>query len=394
MNSKIFGCMLLVIGTSIGGGMLALPVVTAMGGFLDSSLLLIFAWAVMLIGALFMAEVNHWFHQDNNIVSMAKQTLGKPGQVVAWITYLGLLYALVSAYIAGGSGVTQSLFQLGHIHITGWLASLLFAVVLAAIVWGGVMQVDRANRLFMSIKFVAFAAIIILVAPHIHWTQSHHMHPKTLLGALTVIITSFGFSSSVPTFCSYLKYDMRGTKIAIIGGSTITLICYLIWDASVQGVISADKLASMSGSNTTHLLTQALSSIANSTWISSFAHLFTSICMFTSFIGVSLGLSDFLADGIKVKKEDNKMLVYGITFIPPLCITLFYPGIFIAALSYAGIFCLILLMLLPALMAWYGRYQRAGIESEIHISGGKPLVVLEILIAITLIAIAIIQKIS
>ena len=35
--------------------------------------------------------------------------------------------------------------------------------------------------------------------------------------------------------------------------------------------------------------------------------------------------------------NDSKLLVYGVTFIPPLLITLFYPQIFVSALSYAGI---------------------------------------------------------
>ena len=56
MKSRLIGCTLLVIGTSIGGGMLALPVITAAGGFLKSSLLLIFAWLTMTIGALFYSR--------------------------------------------------------------------------------------------------------------------------------------------------------------------------------------------------------------------------------------------------------------------------------------------------------------------------------------------------
>jgi tyrosine-specific transport protein len=395
MNNKLLGCTLLVIGTSIGGGMLALPVVTASGGFWKSSLLLIFAWFVMTLGALYMAEVNSWLHQDNNIVSMAKQTLGKIGQVVAWLTYLGLLYALMSAYIAGGSGVVQSLFQLMSVKLASWIAALMFTIILALIVWRGVASVDKTNRALMSVKLIAFLGLVILIAPHINWPQLHGGHAKTLYGAITVVITSFGFAGSVPTFCSYLNYDMKQIRKAILIGSVVTLVAYLVWDAVVQGTILSQTLTRMGNSgNTTEALTQTLSHIASSAWVSSFTHLFTSICMFTSFIGVALGLSDFLADGMGVAKNENKGLVYGVTFIPPLLITLFYPQIFVTALSFAGIFCLILLMLLPALMSWYGRYKREINNKVVHVWGGKLLLRLEIVVAIALVAIAILQKVS
>ena len=326
---------------------------------------------------------------------MAKHTLGKPGQVVAWITYLGLLYALMSAYIAGGSGVIQSLFHLIKINLSDWLGALIFTFLLAMVVWRGINSVDKTNRGLMSVKFIAFFCLILLISPHIHWPQLKTGHVKYLYGAITVVITSFGFAGSVPTFCRYLQYNMRSIRIAIWTGSSITLIAYLIWDATVQGTISAQTLTHMAFTgNTTEDLTQGLSTIIQSHWVASFAHLFTSICMFTSFIGVALGLSDFLADGLKLKKTDNKKLVYGVTFIPPLLVTLFYPKIFITALSYAGIFCLILLMLLPALMAWYGRYRRKIDNMTIYVWGGKTLLRLELCIAVILIVVAIIQKVS
>jgi tyrosine-specific transport protein len=394
MNSKLFGTTLLVIGTSIGGGMLALPVVTASSGFWKSSLLLVFAWITMTLGALFMAEVNSWLHQDNNLISMAKKTLGTVWQAIAWVTYLILLYALMSAYIAGGSGVLQSLLQLIAVHVPAWVSALIFTAILGLVVWGGVLSVDKANRALMSIKLIAYLGLAILIAPHIHWPQLQGGNAHYLYGATTVVITSFAFAGSLPTFCSYLKYDMRQIRIAVITGSTVTLFCYLIWNAVVQGTISVSDLNAMGSSNsTTEALTQGLSNIVQSAWISSFVHLFTSICMFTSFIGVALGLSDFLADGMRVKKGEHKFLVYGVTFIPPLLITLFYPQIFIAALSYAGICCLILLMLLPGLMAWRGRYQGKVENPVIHVFGGKPLLAIEIAIAVGLIVMAVVQKI-
>ena len=98
---------------------------------------------------------------------------------------------------------------------------------------------------------------------------------------------------------------------------------------------------------------------------------FTSICLATGFLGVALSLSDFLADGFTLARNGiNNTIITVITFLPPLVIALFYPGAFIGALSYAGIYCVILLIFLPALMAWRGRYHKK-IADGYRVFGGE-----------------------
>jgi tyrosine-specific transport protein len=97
--------------------------------------------------------------------------------------------------------------------------------------------------------------------------------------------------------------------------------------------------------------------------------------MATSFLSVSLSLSDFLADGFNVKKQGmGNGLIFGLTFVPPILFVFFFPGAFLMGLNFAGICCFILMILLPALMAWRGReiYAVAN-KSEVlfQMGGGK-----------------------
>ena len=94
MKSKVFGGVLLIVGTSIGGGMLALPMAAAAGGFYHSIILFLGAWLVTVLAAFYTLEVNLWLPEDTNLISMAKVTLGRPGQLITWISYL-LLYTLL-----------------------------------------------------------------------------------------------------------------------------------------------------------------------------------------------------------------------------------------------------------------------------------------------------------
>ena len=58
MNNKLIGGILLIIGTSIGGGMLVLPIATAQLGFINALIFLVLCWAIMTAAALLILEVN------------------------------------------------------------------------------------------------------------------------------------------------------------------------------------------------------------------------------------------------------------------------------------------------------------------------------------------------
>lgn len=88
MKSRFIGGILLIVGTSIGGGMLALPVANAATGFWQSSLFLLICWAAMTLGALFILEANLYLPPGKHMVSMAASTLGGPGLLIAWLSYL------------------------------------------------------------------------------------------------------------------------------------------------------------------------------------------------------------------------------------------------------------------------------------------------------------------
>ena len=69
MNSKLLGGVLLIVGTTIGAGMLALPVATAQLGFWTSVGMLIGCWGIMTLCAFLFLEVNLWLPPNTNLIS-------------------------------------------------------------------------------------------------------------------------------------------------------------------------------------------------------------------------------------------------------------------------------------------------------------------------------------
>lgn len=390
MNAKVIGGALLIVGTSIGGGMLALPIATAQSGFLGALLLLFGAWIIMTFGALLILEINLWFPQDSNLISMVRHTLGRGAEIVAWVCYLLLFYCLLAAYIDGGADVFSLILQATHIDISSWLTAVIFVLICGAVVFRGIRSIDLVNRLLMFIKLGSLIILLLFITPHIQFDTLLDYHTDHLASAITLVIASFGFASIVPSLRSYFDDDVNTLRKIILFGSLIPLICYIIWVAAIIGEIPLQGrhglLSIIHSEQTTAALTQSLIIYLNNSWVGALASTFTSICVITSFLGVSLGLSDFLADGLKKPKQDgNRFVIYAVTFIPPLAVVLINPNLFMLGLRYAGIFCTILLILFPALMAWRGRYH-LNLRTSYKVMGNRVILSLAILVSILIIA--------
>ena len=89
----------------------------------------------MTIGALLVLEVNLRLPPGSNMITMAKSTLGLPGQIIAWISYLLLLYSLLSAYIAGGSDIFQAILLNINIKLPNTATSVIYTSLFSLVVY-------------------------------------------------------------------------------------------------------------------------------------------------------------------------------------------------------------------------------------------------------------------
>ncbi len=389
MDNKLIGGILLIVGTSIGGGMLALPIATSQTGFIYSSFLLFGCWAIMTTSSFLILEVNLWLPTHSNLISMAKITLGGTGQIVAWICNLLLLNSVIAAYIAGGGDFLHHLLLLTGVSIPNSIAIFLFVVLLGFVVSQGIRSIDYVNRGLMITKFGSLIILIILILPFISLTKISAGEFKYFTISTTVAITSFSFANIIPSLRTYFHSDVKKLRLAILIGSLIPLICYILWDLAIMGTIprtGADGLINMFQSkNSTSEFVVVLSNLLNREAITLFARTFTSVCLATSFLGASLCLWDFLADGLQTSNSPRGKITLSLaTFLPPLLIVLFFPGIFITALSYAGIYCLILLLILPVLMTWRGRYH-LQLAHGYRVSGGRLVLVILLVAGVAII---------
>ncbi len=375
MNLRVVKGILLVAGTSIGGGMLALPVLTSLTGFLPSLLVYCLCWLFMTSTGLILLEICLWTNKETNIISLADKTLGKPGRIAAWILYLFLFYCLSLAYVVGCGDLVIELFQES---IPEWLGSTLFLMIFAPMVYIGARLVGPINAILMVGLGVSYVVFVYLGVPHIKTSLLTHQNWSLFPTAFPIAFTAFAYQGIIPTLVHYMHRDAKQLRTTIIIGSFLPLLVYTIWQALILGIVPLEGPHGLMetlklGENAVLPLRHFLDN-PNVYVVGQF---FAFFALVTSFLGVTLALVDFLADGLAVKKDQKgKLLLCGLIFVPTLIISFIYPGIFLIALDFAGgLGCALLLGMLPILMAWSGRYW-LGFKGEYSFWGGKPILVI------------------
>lgn len=395
-HSKVFGSILLLVGTSIGAGILALPMVSAASGLLMSTLLMLGMWLLTTVTALLALEINLTFPaHECTFGSMAHKTLGRSWQIATWVSVLFLFYALLAAYASGGSDLLKSLAFSGlDISLPSWGGTVAFMFILGAVVFWSTKATDYTNRFLISFKGMFLIASIFLLLPYIdtkYIIAHEQVHNFNYLGAaVPIFLTAFGFHGSIPSIRIYVGDNRKSLWIIMISASAIPLIIYLLW---LLGTLGTVPLAGAENSfevikakgNSVGELVAAISAIAKNRWVTSAIGGFSSISMTTSFLGVSIGLFDFLADGFKrPNTRSGRFQTTILTFFVPLIFALYYPRGFVIALGYAAIFLSFLAVLLPAVMAFKIR------KRVKFIAGNKFLFNRALLLTIALIGLSII----
>jgi tyrosine-specific transport protein len=381
-NNKLFGSILLISGTTIGAAMLALPITTGLAGFFPALAIMTLVWVLMIFTALYFLEVNVRFPGETNIISMVQKTLGGIGTAVAWIIYLLLLYALIAAYMVGTSQIlSHCVTSCLSFELPRYFIPLSIFFIFSIFIYYGTRTADLCNRFAMFILLGAYVAMVIPGIPHVKMENFSHYDWNFLLPSLSVVATTFGYHIIIPTVVRYLEHDIKLLKRAIILGSTIPYVIYVIWLFVVIGIVPLEELsiAAMSGETPTLYLSQRVSPFVKYS-----ATAFALFAIITSLVGVTLSLSDFLADGLRVKKNvRGKLFTILLTLLPPLFFALFYPQGFVMALRYAGVFVIILLAILPIIMALSQRFKSSK-AAYYTVSGGKRMLIATMLFSIVL----------
>ncbi|MFB6422074.1 MAG: tyrosine transporter TyrP [Candidatus Malihini olakiniferum] len=390
MRTRIFGSIFIIAGTTIGAGMLAMPLATSGVGFVVTFAILLSLWLLMCYSALLLVEVYQYQPSHSGLDTLAKIYLGHWGQWLTGFSMLFLMYDLTAAYISGaGELLATSLYQWSGYFFSSSEGIFLFTLLAGGVVCIGTASVDFFNRLLFVGKLLMLLFMLGLMIPHVEKKNllTLPLQKELTFSAIPIVLTSFGFHGSIPSIVHYMDGDSQKLRHIFIIGSIIPLFVYLFWQLAILGSLSRSTLNTIlihqAGLNG---LMQAIRSMV-SRHVEIMTYLFSDLALATSFFGVALGLFDYLSDLLKRKNNVYGRLQTGaLTFTPPLIFALFYPQGFVMTMGYAAIALVVLALLIPALLGWRVRqlHQSSMLTPT---PGGVPALLLVFLFGINIIAI-------
>ena len=389
--NKTIGSTLLVAGTMIGAGMLAMPLTSAGIGFGFTLVLLLGLWALLTFSALLFVELYQTAESDAGIGTLAEQYFGKTGRILATAVLIIFLYALIAAYVSGGGSLLKDLLPESF---GDKVSILLFTVIFGSFIVIGTHSVDKINRVLFFVMLAAFAVVLSLMLPEIKFDNlmATPIDNALIISASPVFFTAFGFHGSIPSLNKYLGGNVKALRISILAGSAITLCAYILWQMSTHGLLTQNEfLQILKEDATLNGLVKATLAITGSNMIAGAVKLFSTLALVTSFLGVGLGLLECIEDLLKrsFNISAGRISLGLMTFIPPLVFALFYPEGFILALGYAGQMFAFYAVVLPVSLVWKARRTHSNLPYKVWVGNLTLIIVLVLGVIITSIPFAI-----
>ncbi len=361
LHPRTISASFLVAGTCIGGGMLALPVACSQAGFLPSIGFMVIVWLAMTLTALFFIEAGFWVKkEDAHVITLSGDLLGPMAQKICWLVFLFISYASLIAYTAGGGHlIAHGIAYLSGFEVSKAVGCLVFASIFGSALLTRHETLGKLNSILFLTMLAAYAFLIVFGSHGIKLDLLMRQDWSVGYLAVPLLLTAFSFQTMVPSLHPYLGHNKHSLVVAVVSGTTIALIVYIIWQTVVFGNVPLDgpgglKEALLLGEPATY----ALGAMSGSRVIGISATLFAFFALVTSFFGMGLGLFDFLQDGLSLpRNKRGNFLTWCMILIPTVIFATGYERIFLDALDASGGFGdTILNGMIPVLMVWVGRY--------------------------------------
>ncbi|WP_157374545.1 amino acid permease [Vibrio coralliirubri] len=369
----MMGSSLIIAGTALGAGMLAIPMVLAQFGLLYGTLLMVLICFGTTYAALLLLEATIKAGGGLGLNSIARKTLGKQGQLLTNGLLYALLICLLMAYILGAGDLLSKLLSNFGVEITATTSQTVFTLLAGAVVASGTGVIDKLNRALFFVMLASLFATMAFLAPSM--TQENLMQVTShehvdLIKTSAILFTSFGFMVVIPTLVSY-NHEATDKQLRnmVIIGSLIPLVCYLCWLFAVVGNLSEEQFRSFE--NVSDLMAAFE---AQSPWVGNVLSTFTGLALLTSFFGVAMALFNQNKDMF----NQNTAVTYCISFILPLAGSLLAADKFLQVLNYAGIILVFLAVFVPLVMVHKQRFMKVA-EDRYSAEGGRPMMLFSLL---------------
>ncbi len=334
----------LVMGSGIGGGIMAVPFLASLSGILPFLLILVLALIVNILIHLMLVEVCFRDGSQSQLVEMIRRYVftGSRGRLLLQGLFILLYFSFLanlSAYITGGGEIISQLTGL-----PGIISLFLVYLISAGVAFFGLKIVGICE------KYAVFGIILILViiffgTRDIPFRLDRFLFfkPKASLALYGMLMYSLYSFFAVPQTVKGVHPGKKSAVLAVVIGLSLNAGIILFITLQALGVSSeVTEIAIVGIGRAAGIL------------VSRAGSLLILLAMLTSFWSISLALSDIIRERLNIKPSLSWLLAS----LPPLLLSLTGYFSFLEYLKLAG--GIVALILVTVTVPMYRRSLTCG----------------------------------
>jgi len=322
---KILIAIATLIGTIVGAGILAIPYVVAQSGFLFGFIITVGLGLAFLVLNLMTGEIVLRTKKQYQLTGYAGKYLGPWGKRTMMFAMLFSIYGALTAYLIGEGETLKAIFHWGN---PLWY-SLIFFVVAFVVIFNGVKAAGNVELFLILMLLTIIIAIGIFSYQDINFSHLTTYNWLKFFAPYGVILFALGGTAAIPEMQEVLVSEKEKMKKAIVVGSVIPIILYILFAFVVVGIIGLDNFEMLQPNE--KIATVALS-IYSSPILGVLANMIAILSMFTSFLSLSIALIETYEYDYAFPHTASVLLTFSI----PLLITLFSLSSFITIIALTG----------------------------------------------------------
>lgn len=360
-----------LVGTIVGAGILGIPYVVAKAGFLVGFILMLVLGIAFIFLNLFAGEVVLRTKKQHQLTGYAEKYLGRNGKRIMTFTMLFSIYGALTAYLIGEGETLHAIFQFGE----PLYYSVFFFFLGVFIIWKGMKSTGKVELILISLLFMVVIFILIFSYKNIHFGNFTFFDFSKLFLPYGIILFAMAGSPAIPEMQEVLGKDRHLMKKAIIVGTSIPIILYIIFTFVIMGIIGLEQFEVLAPNE--RIATVALSAYTHP-MLGILANLLAILSMFTSFLTLGTALAQVYEYDYAISRSISMLL----TFAIPIVIVMFNLTTFNAVLGITGAVAGGLDGILITLMYWKAKAQgdrTPEYSLPVHMLAGMLLIVLFIL---------------
>ena len=287
---------------------MGIPYAVAKVGFLYGFILIVGLGLSFLMLNLFMGEIVLRTKEQHQLTGYAQKYLGPWGKRLMAFSMLIGIYGALTAYLIGEGTTLYTIFKIGSPLI---FSLLFFAVCILIILWGvkatGKFELILTTFLILIVFTIGFFSLRQLNLENLLF------HNLALIAVpYGVIMFAFAGSPAIPEMQEVLVKEKKKMKLAIIIGSLIPILIYLIFTFVVLGLIGLSQFEILEPN---HRIATIALSVYSHPLLGVFANIMAVLTMFTSFLSLGLALLEVYHYDYSLSKVTASILTFSVPFI-------------------------------------------------------------------------------